>query len=232
MGFYFCSGIFLCFMCVITLPIFSTGKPCSDEETSNNKSNQIDVEELFKKRNEIDDDEFEALTEKNEKENPISFYYGQLMSHKYENQELKDDDVNILQIKEFVEKQYASHEGYDSDEEEANIGAISYFIFGNYYFCLKPKEDAFYEQLRAGDKKNNGTVSKEYAKEVILRCELFNGRLKDDKLDDLLNKYTNQDNEFNYNDMKKNIINDYKGDKSFFMCYDNEKNDWLPKFAK
>ncbi|XP_050526153.1 uncharacterized protein LOC126896950 isoform X2 [Daktulosphaira vitifoliae] len=42
MGFYFYSGIFLFFMCVITLPIFSTGIPCSVKETSNNESNQND----------------------------------------------------------------------------------------------------------------------------------------------------------------------------------------------
>ncbi|XP_050522420.1 uncharacterized protein LOC126895006 isoform X2 [Daktulosphaira vitifoliae] len=42
MEFYFCSRIFLCFMCVMILPIFLTGMPISDEETSNKESNQND----------------------------------------------------------------------------------------------------------------------------------------------------------------------------------------------
>ncbi|XP_050541552.1 uncharacterized protein LOC126905659 [Daktulosphaira vitifoliae] len=80
MGFYFCSGIFLCFMCVITLPIFSTGKPCLDEEMICNKSIQIvDPSKYFNKDDIL-----------REKENPIAFYRAQLNVNKYKKYEWKD----------------------------------------------------------------------------------------------------------------------------------------------
>ncbi|XP_050522418.1 uncharacterized protein LOC126895005 [Daktulosphaira vitifoliae] len=95
---------------------------------------------------------------------------------------------------------------------------------------MKMIEDAFFEQLRKGDEKQNGFVSKEYAKEVIFNCKFFDGRNKDDRLNRLLGKYTNEQNQFNYLEMKKNVLDDIESDKSKIYSYNYKKKKWVRKY--
>ncbi|XP_050522419.1 uncharacterized protein LOC126895006 isoform X1 [Daktulosphaira vitifoliae] len=112
------------------------------------------------------------------------------------------------------------------DDEMIDISEKLMFIFNSLILF----EEAFYKLLRNGDEKNNGFVSREYAKDVILKCELFGGRLKGFPLNKLLEKYTNEQDQFNYLEMKKNSLDDVEVDKSNVYSYNYEKKKWVRKY--
>ncbi|XP_050522370.1 uncharacterized protein LOC126894992 isoform X2 [Daktulosphaira vitifoliae] len=72
----------------------------------------------------------------------------------------------------------------------------------------------------------HGTVSIDMAKDILKENLLFAN--SSDVRDHLLKKYTKKKNDqlFNYKKMRENVANDYKGDKSNILTYDNYQNVW------
>ncbi|XP_050522409.1 uncharacterized protein LOC126895000 [Daktulosphaira vitifoliae] len=242
MGYYFCSRIFLCFMCVITSPIFSAGMPNSNKKTNNNESNQNhgpakDLE-IDSSNSSDENDELskslvrEILKVSNEELYPLTFYGTQLIFVNFEEHADENDEISILKVKEIIKESKATNFeriilNLDlNDAVMINLLRVVKIIFNEMII----HEGAFYEQLRKEDKNNNGTVCVEYAKDIILNCELFNGKLKGDRYKWLLGKYTNDQNQFKYEEMKNNVLDDIEADKSKIYSYNYKKKKWVRKY--
>ncbi|XP_050522411.1 uncharacterized protein LOC126895001 isoform X2 [Daktulosphaira vitifoliae] len=216
--------------------------PISDEETSNNESNQNDGPE---KDIEIDisdsSDENdgplksllrEMLKVSNEEKYPKTFYYIQLLLVNFEEHVNKNGKISAFKANEILNNLNGTN--IERNAEDFNLGDDVMLdllnslklIFNNMII----HEEAFYEQFRKGDKTNNGTVSNEYAKEVIWNCKLFHTQTLDDRFKKLRDKYSNDYNQFNYEEMKKNTLNDIELDKSRIYSYNFERKKWVRKY--
>ncbi|XP_050522364.1 uncharacterized protein LOC126894989 isoform X6 [Daktulosphaira vitifoliae] len=224
-------------MCLITLPIFSTEMSFSNEETNNYDSDQSDgsCEEIFFSNEDEESVEYEIFDPSNEINYPMSFTIAHSISQKYD---LHSDDMGRITIKKMIDI-----------AEEFNADPIRYqkFIAGNIisdnayvavetlfvtiFKALKKFENKFQEDLFIGDINKNGTVEKDYAENIIFNNELFTRNFKDDFLKSLLEKYTNEQNQFKYKEMIKHFYDDIGDIKYVIWTFDKEEDDYVKKYS-
>ncbi|XP_050522360.1 uncharacterized protein LOC126894989 isoform X3 [Daktulosphaira vitifoliae] len=258
MNFYLFLRIFFCFTCIITIPTFSTAFPCSDEESNNYdsaKSNGSSDEIYFSNEDgdldnigtnlwhlSFEDEEkpikyerFDIYDPSNEINYPLSFYLSQISAKKFA---VHSDDKGRITIKKMIDI------GHEFEEDPTvyqkyiagNIVSDDVWISVNSLFVSSFKnfrkfEIQFNEDLLIGDKNKNDTVEKDYAEKIIFNNELFIKNFKKDFLKSVLEKYTNEQNQFKYKEMIKHFYDDIGDIKYVIWTFDKEEDDYVKKYS-
>ncbi|XP_050524196.1 uncharacterized protein LOC126895908 [Daktulosphaira vitifoliae] len=163
---------------------------------------------------------------------PIAFYSSQAAFNGYKEYANNKGQISALKVLEIANETNAtdnesSIEIDDLDGDEMiNLSELLMLIFNK----MKNFEEDFNTLLSKGDEKNNGFVSIEYAKEVLLKSQLLGGQITGKLLDNLLKKYTNENNQFNYLEMKKNTLDNAGEYQSDVYSYNYEKKKWVRKY--
>ncbi|XP_050522366.1 uncharacterized protein LOC126894990 isoform X2 [Daktulosphaira vitifoliae] len=282
MNFYICFGILLCFMCLITIPTFSTGMSWFGT------NNDALIEAIFNPLN--------------EKNYPISFFVIQYLMDKCFNISVKNGKIILKKKLKSVFKQKL----FNSTEEIKELMSYSdgdlSLKFVRYFESFMLDEELFKEFLQISDINKNDTVLKEVAFDIFFKNKLlcmllkkdineiltkytnkqnqfnyldyemlstflklsknserdqnyivsafveyviknstvskeeaatifFNSPLFTDRINDIIKKYTNDQNQCNYKEMIAGFGDDYTGDKSFVLTYDQETQKWKKKYT-
>ncbi|XP_050534434.1 uncharacterized protein LOC126901739 isoform X15 [Daktulosphaira vitifoliae] len=215
MRLYFCFGILLCFISLITIPKFSTGMPSSGGSTSNNQGDSSGVNN-------------------NEDPNPISTYYSTCINNIL--WEMADNDIKS--IKPFFDKVLSESKVkksmrnrinniiesiIDSDDKTDAINECTEFIVN----LTKNNEDELKRNLCEGDPNNIETITQDYAK-LTLSESSFNTSPKLKKFFDfLIEKNLNDKHQVLYKELLKNfgpIMQEFE-DTFEFKDYEVDEND-------
>ncbi|XP_050534446.1 uncharacterized protein LOC126901748 [Daktulosphaira vitifoliae] len=190
MCFYFCFGILLGFINLITIPKFSTGMPCSGGSTSNNMSEQVFIVEY-----------------------PIATFYSNFLRWKIMNILRNNENIN-----EFYDNTVKSpifnddmrgelsriiEEIAESDDQTSTINKC----ISDIHSSIKQKEQSLKDELSQGDKKNDGTVTKEYAKQCLLNTSFLVDPLNSEQICDfVIDNNLNDEHQVVYDNLLKNFM--------------------------
>ncbi|XP_050534443.1 protein PFC0760c-like isoform X2 [Daktulosphaira vitifoliae] len=203
MRFYFSFGILLCFIFLITIPKFSFGLPCSDEETNIN-----DIDPISSEVNNND-----PIQDKY----PISTYFSNIMSGylwKLVNDDENgyEDDMNKFYDDVRDSKKYNKKlrtillrliTNMNNDNKKELIKEYISYILKH----MQNDEADLKKKLRQISIKSNGTVKIDYVKRIMenplfkdrsnykIICELVIKKNVEDLLANLINIEDNEDDE-------------------------------------
>ncbi|XP_050534435.1 uncharacterized protein LOC126901742 [Daktulosphaira vitifoliae] len=225
MRFYFSFGILLCFICLIAIPMFSFGMPYSDEEIniveeeypiSNYYKTKISyslthddsiavlislLEDKMKGCNLSDDIDIiiektiGIKLEKNQKQKNILIDFDDNHNHEIEiytddqNQNVKQHDNNLLNTGNPIY----------TETKMVNLYKVILKV-------MEVQEKSLRESLYNGDESNSGTITYSYARQIFTDKKFFNGTLFGHKTNEVLNNYTDEQNQIKYNELLKDIV--------------------------
>ncbi|XP_050541531.1 uncharacterized protein LOC126905646 isoform X2 [Daktulosphaira vitifoliae] len=229
MDFYFCFGILLCFICLITIPTFSDVVP---------NFNKNELEEKYGSNEEIhySAEDNRAINDffipSNQKNYPFSFFGLQYLLVQLFNISVENDKI-IFKRKENTELKPRKDNSMVAEIAMSNKSdneVISHIV--KEFEQNKIYEAAFNDYFRSYDEENNGTVPNEIAKEILPYTSLFADQNSSEFSNELLKKYTNNQNRFEYEKMIKNVANDNKEDKSNILTYDYDQKVWKKLYSQ
>ncbi|XP_050547764.1 uncharacterized protein LOC126909389 [Daktulosphaira vitifoliae] len=101
----------------------------------------------------------------------------------------------------------------------------SYAIMTDFLKLSNSKKDKNY--IESALKNSNDSISKEEAGRIFFKSPLFRNRINN-----IITKYTNDQNQCNYKEMIAGFGDDYKGYKSFVLTYNQNTQKWEKKITK
>ncbi|XP_050524179.1 uncharacterized protein LOC126895896 isoform X6 [Daktulosphaira vitifoliae] len=221
MNFYFRFGILLCFMCLITIPTFSI-------EVPNPKINSLDEEyDLIEVTDSDEENEPYEVIHSDEKDYPFSFFAIQHVLSQFFNISVENEEI-LLKRKGNIELVQQNNISMLLEIFAPHTSDNDLILRILNKFGQKKKEEKrlidCFQDYGLGSPLN---VSKDLAQEFFHCNSLFPDTNSEVLCNELLNNYTDEEDIFSFQKMRENVANDYKGDKSNILTYDNNQRIWI-----
>ncbi|XP_050524175.1 uncharacterized protein LOC126895896 isoform X2 [Daktulosphaira vitifoliae] len=236
MNFYFRFGILLCFMCLITIPTFSIEVPnpkinSLDEEYDlievTDSDEEIGPNEVIDYSDECKNAIKDFYNPSNEKDYPFSFFAIQHVLSQFFNISVENEEI-LLKRKGNIELVQQNNISMLLEIFAPHTSDNDLILRILNKFGQKKKEEKrlidCFQDYGLGSPLN---VSKDLAQEFFHCNSLFPDTNSEVLCNELLNNYTDEEDIFSFQKMRENVANDYKGDKSNILTYDNNQRIWI-----